>query len=248
VAQGVPVFQVVLGARGGRCAVTREEGRARADALATVERNTVRQLRPWFLLVAMLTLWLAGVVGVTSGCGTVMYLREGTMPDDAAALDQARANPDATTALQEYAVTSQLRAVATHKRVTLPLSIGRVLLSMTLVAAAAMVMSGRRNALSFSLQALVVNGVFSIVSYALTSDVRAQWIGAVVEVAQVLALPPDEALAFRDASTWYWFTRAEVLVLQLGVLGAAAAAILSPKSRLFLSAMAEVERTLDEDE
>jgi hypothetical protein len=216
--------------------------------LAPVERTTVRQLRPWFLLVAMLTLWLAGVVGVTSGCGTVRYLKEGTMPDDAAALDQARSSAEPTKALQEYAVASQLRAVAVHKRVTMPLSIARVLLSMTLVAAAAMVMSGRRNALSFSLQALGVNGLFSLLSYALTTDVRAQWIGAVVEVAHVLALPPEEAQAFRDPSTWYWFTRAEVLVLQIGVLGAAAAAILSPRSRLYLAAMAEVERALDDDE
>ncbi len=211
------------------------------------QRSSVRKLRPWFLVIAMLTVWVAGVLGVTSGCGTVMYLREGTMPDEVAALDTAKSSPQPVQALQQYAVVAQLRAVAVCKPVTMPVSIARVLLSMTLVAASAMVLAGRRGALSFSLQALAANTLFALIAYGVTAEVRDLWISSVVQASGQLDLPAEEGIYFRSPAFWYWFTRGELIVLQVGVLLAAAFAVSLPRSRLYLAAMAELER-LREDE
>ncbi len=211
------------------------------------ERAQIRKLRPWFLVLAMLTIWVAGVLGVTSGCATVMYLQEGAMPDDQSALETAKGSPNAVQALQQYAVVVQMRAVAESKRVTLPINIARVLLSTTLVAASAMVLSGRRNALHFGLQALGANVLFSVLAYALTTDVRDSWISAVVTASHDLALPADEGVFFRSHAFWYWFARGEMLVFQVGLPLAAALVLSMPRSRLYLSAMAELERRQDDE-
>ncbi len=126
------------------------------------ERAQIRKLRPWFLVLAMLCVWVAGVLGVTTGCATVMYLQEGAMPDDRQALETAKNAPNPVQAVQEYAFVVQQRAVAESRQVTLPLSIARVLLSTTLVAASAMVLSGRKNALQFGFQALGANVLFAV--------------------------------------------------------------------------------------
>lgn len=211
------------------------------------ERAQIRKLRPWFLVLAMLTVWIVGVLGVTSGCGMVMYLHEGAMPDGESALVSAKESPNAVQALHEYAVVVQMRAIAECKQVTLPVYIARVLLSTTLVAASAMVLAGRRNALSFGLQALGVNVLFAVVAYALTTDVRAIWIDAVVAASKELDLPAEEGQFYRSRAFWYWFSRGELIVFQVGLLLAAAFALSLPKSRLYLQAMAEHERESNED-
>ena len=68
-----------------------------------------------------------------------------------------------------------------------------------------------------------------------------------VQASGQLELPAEEGVYFRSPSFWYWFTRGELIVLQVGVLLAAAFAVSLPRSRLYLAAMAELER-LREDE
>lgn len=199
------------------------------------EGERLRRLRPWFLVAAMVLTWLAGVRGATSGCVTVLFLREGAMPDDVAALEHARAAPNPTEGLSEFFPTAQLRAFAELGSTMMPLSIAKMLLAMMLVFASAMVMSGRQNARSFALQALFANAAFAIVAYVLMRPVRDHWIGAMVRAGAELGVPrtlPDGLVG--DPRFWYWLERIELGVFELGVFAIGALAILAKRSKVFL--------------
>lgn len=189
----------------------------------------------------MAVTWLVGVYGVTSGCGTVMYLREGTMPDEVAALELAKSAADPVQGLNQYRVTAQLRAVAELGKTMMPLSIAQVLLSMALVAASAMMLAGRPGARPFALQALGLNGLFAIVSYALTQEVRARWIGSVVQASRTMDLPPQFEETWRSPRFWHGLAGAQLVVFELGILVLAALAVLAPRTQQFLSAVADAE-------
>lgn len=195
----------------------------------------------------MILTWLGGVRGVTAGCGTVMYLREGAMPDDVAALEQARSAPEPVQGLTEYLPTAQARAIAVGGERMMPLSVARMLLSMLLVATSAMVLSGRRNARSFVLQALGANAIFSVVDYLLTASVREQWIADMVHAASELGVPktwPD----LRSSEFFRWVSWLALIVVELGMLAVGAAAVLAKRSGVFLEAAAARERLAREDD
>lgn len=210
----------------------------------------IRRLRPWFLVAAMALTWLAGVHGATHGCATVMFLRDGTMPDDVAALEHARSAATPADGLAEFVSVAQLRAVAELGPKMMPISIAETLLSMCLVLASAMVLSGRKNARAFAIQALVANAVFSVVAYVLTRDVRDHWIGAVVSAGISLGIPRSgpEAMV-GDGRFWFWLWRTKLVVFELGVLVIGAMAVLAKRSRAFLDASSEAatDRELDEE-
>jgi len=207
-------------------------------------------MRPWFLVAAMALTWLAGVHGATHGCATAMFVHEGTMPDDVAALEHARAAPTPAEGLAEFVSVAQLRAVAESGREMMPISIAEMLLSMSLVFASAMVLSGRKNARAFALQAFAVNAIFAIVAYVLTRHVRDHWITAVEAAGVSLGIPrsgPEGMVG--DGRFWFWLWRIKLVVFELGILGVGVAAVLAKRSRAFLDAAAEAatEQKPDDD-
>jgi hypothetical protein len=224
-----------------------------ADGPSPGER--LRSLRPWFLVAAMIFTWLAGVQGVTTGCATIVFLRQGSLPDESTAIEEAQAAIAAdqgvvntSLVIDDLAEMYNLRAVAEHGRAMMPLSIARVLLSILLVAASAMVLSGRRSARSFALQVFAANAVFALVAHAVTHDMREQWIAAVVRGTSALSLPRDHQL-LTSPSYWAWGSRIQLVVFELGVLGMAAVAIQAKRTRTFLEASARAgERREREDE
>lgn len=211
----------------------------------------------------MILSWLIGVQGVTNGCGTVAYLREGSMPDEVAALEQAKAKVDPVQGAVEFTGAANMRAIAEARRIMMPISIGRVLLSLLLVASSAMVLAGRRGARSFALQVLAANALFAIAAYVLTMEMREGWISVAVrgsgEIAEAssaaTASPNGEPTAaalfldgMRTPSFWYWAARIKLVLLEIGVLGLAALAVTSKRTRAFLDAVARAEERLERED
>ena len=206
----------------------------------------VKSLRPWFLVAAMVLTWLAGVHGVTTGCGTVMFLRGGALPDDAAAIEAARSAADPVQGLMQYVPIAHLRAIGEATRAMLPVHLAKAILGMVLVAASAMVIAGRRGARALIGQALAVCAVYSVIAYVVGRGVRDAWVDAVVRLAATLTLPP-EAQDFGRANFWYWIARTQLLVLELGVLGVAALAVGMPRSQAYLAAAEALEAQRDDE-
>jgi hypothetical protein len=208
------------------------------------QAERVRSLRPWFLVAAMILTWLMGVRGVTTGCETALFLRNGAMPDDVAALDAARSGPDDRARL-EYLAVLQSRAVAEHRQRTLPLAVGRTLLSFLLVVASAMVLSGRTGARSFAVQILGANTALYAVEFFTTRPVRDQWIGSWARSGVVME---DPYLAmFVSPAALDWWTRIGVAV-EAGLPCLALAAVLTRRSQTFLEAAALAEQRRERED
>lgn len=205
----------------------------------------MKSLRPWFLVLAMVVTWLSGVYGVTAGCGTVVYLREGRVPDETFAVADAQAIPDASAAVAAYREGAELRAIAAFGKVMLPISVAQVLLSILLVAASAMALAGRPGSRSFALQTLAANAVFAAVAYAMKTDLRAHWVTATVEAAQHIGGDP---IFGKTSSSLYWLARARLALFEVGVVGFAVLAMLSKRTTIFLEAVARAEEQRERED
>ncbi|NUP05160.1 MAG: hypothetical protein HOW73_03765 [Polyangiaceae bacterium] len=209
----------------------------------------LRSLRPWFLVAAMILTWLAGVNGTMNGCHTVSFLRQGSVPESSAVLEQAKA--DETQGLMLVQRAAEHRAYADAPKRMMPLSIAQVLLSLLLVIVSAMVLAGRPGSRSLALQVIAANTLFVIVQYALTQPIREAWINAVAY--DTRQLPFNESglqLPFFDVRTpaFWWLCTRLGLALHLGVLGAAGAALASPRTRAFMDAVARAEERLERED
>jgi hypothetical protein len=191
----------------------------------------------------MIATWLVGVQGVTSGVSTVMFLRQSTMPDDVAALEEATRTPEGVV---KYVEAVELRAVAEHHDRTLPLGIARAMLSLLLVVVSAMVLAGRPSARSTALQVLGANAVFGVVEYALTLELRAQWIGALAR--SELDPARYHAGPLLSPSFWYWASRLHLAAVEVGLPAAAALAVLSKRTQAFFEAARRAEQRRERED
>jgi hypothetical protein len=209
--------------------------------------NAVRNLRPWYLVAAMVLTWIIGVQGLATGFAQIAYLRSGsvlTAQTLAPQVDQAE--PMHYVAVAGEA--ARLRAMAEERRVTFPLSVAKLLLSGLLVAGSGLAMAGRPNARSIALQALLANVALSLLDYGLTRPVRGAWIEAVVEAwAAVPGTIPERAL-FQDRGVWWWMWRLRLVVMDVGALGLAALAITRRRSTTYFEAAAHAHASESRDE
>lgn len=193
-------------------------------------------MRPWYLVLAMAITWLVGVQGLTSGCATVAYLREGSAPDVEAALVEVRRAEEPAESLAALHEAARLKATVERSDLTFPLGAARMLLAGLLVVASGLALAGRPGGRTLALQALAAFAVFALVDYALTRPLREAWIGVVVQGA--FALP--EGMAERDllsrGAFWWWMERARLVVLEVAGLGFAAFALTRPRTRAFFQA------------
>ncbi len=188
--------------------------------------------------MAMVMTWLSGVYGVTIGCGTVMYLREGRVPDETFALADAQAIPEPNAAVDSYRTGAEMRAIAAYSTTMLPLSVAQVLLSILLVAASAMALAGRPGSRSFALQTLAANAIFAAVAYGVKTDMRTQWVTATAEAAQQIDGDP---VFGKTPSSFYMVARAQLAFYEVGVVGFAVLALLSKRTSVFMQAVARAE-------
>jgi hypothetical protein len=209
------------------------------------ETRRLKSLRPWFLVMAMIVTWLSGVYGVTAGCSTVVYLREGRVPDETFALADAQAIPEPNAAVETFRTGAEMRAIAAYGKTMLPISVAQVLLSILLVAASAMALAGRPGSRSFALQTLAANAVFAAIAYVAKTEVRAHWVTATVEAAQHIAGDP---LIGKTSSSLYFVTRMRLALFEVGVVGFAVVAMLSKRTTLFLEAVARAEEQRERED
>lgn len=204
----------------------------------------LRKLRPWYLVPAMVLSWCIGVQGLMSGCSSVVFLRNATLPD----VTTAQRNAEGAGELQEFKLLfDAVELEASHRlaRITFPLSLAQVLLGALLVIATGLAMSSRRGARSLAIQALAANAVLAGVTYALTRSVRGAAIDALVNAAQTLSpeLPLRASFPTREA-LWWWsrvITTGEIVTLSLGAI-----VLIRPKTKVYFDAVARAASSAEE--
>lgn len=211
------------------------------------ETRRLKSLRPWFLVLAMVITWLSGVYGVTAGCGTVVYLREGRVPDETHAVADAQAiaaradssgRADASAVVFVYRAGAEMRAIAAYSKVMLPISVAQVLLSILLVAASAMALAGRPGSRSFALQTLAANAAFAAIAYVAKTDMREHWVTETFNAAQQIGGDP---VVGRTQQSLYWVSAMWLALYEVGVVGFATLAMLSKRTTVFMDAVARAE-------
>jgi len=213
-----------------------------------------RALRPWYLVAAMVLVWLIGVQSLTDAFTTLLYLREGHLPDVDAmmrALPEAERPIEALGFLQESA---RLRALGEAVKLAFPLTVAKLVLSGLLVIASGMAMSGRPGARSLALQALLANVVLAVTSFVLLRGVRYAWIEAVVRVGEVLPSLPESASPQQQQawevvigrSMWLWLSRIRLVVIDIGLFALAALALTRARTKAFFEAVRRATEQAEE--
>jgi hypothetical protein len=198
-------------------------------------------LRPWYLVAAMMLTWFVGVNGLMFAYKMAAFLHGGIFPSVGAAAQHTQNPGD----IMEFAALSALQAVAWSQRVTFPLSIAWALLSGLLVVSSGLAMGGRRGSRTLALQALAANALFVALAYALTQNVRAAWVGAVLDAVATLPLDRPEHDAFGSSSRLWWSARLG-LVGGLAPLALGALALTRARTKTYFEAVARMTESTEE--
>jgi len=204
-----------------------------------------RSLRPWYLVAAMVMTWFIGVQSMNAGCDTVRQVRNGAVIEVAAATEAARKEDPRQLILTVHDA-ARAKAAIEMRQVTFPLGVAKLLLAGLLVIASGLAMAGRPGARSLALQALVANVALSVVAYALTRDMRAQWIDAVARAGAALPQVEETEARLLDPHVLWWFERTRLVVLDIGAMLLAAIALTSRRSASFFAAVAAAGDTSEE--
>lgn len=200
-------------------------------------------LRPWYLVAALLLTWIVGVYGLMSSCAIVSMLRQGSVDDVAAEIGRQ----DTGDPLQAFSLvlqTAHLKAMSAAHSLTFPLNAAKLLLSGLLVIMSGLALGGRRSARGFACQAALANAAFAVLDYVLTRNVRANWIEEVARAGEMLppALPQRELFSTREF--WWWLARARLIVIDLLVPLLAVIALTRARTRLYYDAVAVASQSI----
>jgi hypothetical protein len=213
-----------------------------------------RALRPWYLVASMVLVWLIGVHSLTDAFTTLLYLREGHLPDVDAmmrALPESERPIEALGLLQEGA---RLRALGEAMNLAFPLTVAKLVLSGLLVIASGMAMSGRPGARGLALQAILANVVLAVTSFVLLRGVRYGWLDAVMRVGEVLPRLPASASPQQQQawelvigrSLWLWLARIRLVLVDVGLLALAALALTRTRTKAFFEAVRRASERAEE--
>ncbi len=193
----------------------------------SAESNETTGRRPFYLVIALVTLWLVGMNSAAEGFAVIEIVR----------------NPFSTTlsALGAQALDGVLKhaiadGIAHSSRVALPVGIAQLILGLMLVTVSAKALFGRRASPSFAVQVIVANAAIVIVGYALRQPVRASVVDAVA-TSGVEERPPSISPADFNRlvrAKWWWSFRVR-LGLELVALGFGAIAITRRSARAVLA-------------
>jgi predicted cation transporter len=182
--------------------------------------------RPFYLVIALVTLWLVGMNAASEGLGVIEILK----------------NPFSTLfsllGSQSLELMRQATAsgVAHTSRVALPLGIAQAMLGIMLVAVAFKGLFGRKASVSFALQVIVANAAIAVVGYALRQPIRGSIIDAVVASGLETRPPNMTATEFdRRTRTQWWLQFRVRLGLELAALGFGAIALTRRSARAVLT-------------
>ena len=190
------------------------------------DRSGAAPRRPVYLLVALVTLWLAGVNAVLEGWVTVEIVRN---PLSGALSAASRSG------LEELFKTALVQAVGGHARLTLPLGLAELLLGGLLAVVATNALFGRRASASLALQVVGANVALLVVGYFLRAPVRESMVET---IRATLRSKPDTLTAIESerliATDWKWLFRVELL-FHAAALALGAFALSRPIARKVLA-------------
>jgi hypothetical protein len=190
----------------------------------------------------MVMTWFMGVRGLTTGCGTALYLRSGHAPDLTSAIRAAQGGWDAA-GLNTLVQTAELSAKLAEMRVAFPLSVAEAMLGALLVIASGLAMGGRRGSRSLALQAVAANALMAVAAYVMSRGIRASWIDIVVRAAQDLPVTAPQ----RHPETLWWATRFKLILFDLGPLALATWVLTRERTKAFFEAAARQQPEPPED-
>jgi hypothetical protein len=190
----------------------------------------------------MVLTWFVGVNWLMLAYKTAAFLHGGIFPSVGAAA-QHTSNPGE---IMEFAALSALQAVAWSQRVTFPLAIAWALLSGLLIVSSGLAMGGRRGARTLALQAVAANALFFAVAYALTQNVRAAWVGAVLDAVASLPEGRPERQDMGNGVWLWWSARMGLVLGALVPLGLGALALTRARTKTYFEAVARMTENTEE--
>jgi hypothetical protein len=182
-----------------------------------------------YLVVALLLVWVVGLVGATQGCQTVEILHR---PDVARS-----ENNRGTDAELNRRGSALIDTVLTFRSLVTPLAVGQLLLASLLTLSAGLTLLGRGHARQLAIQAMIVYALFLPVDYLMRRPMRACTIEAFADGS---TFPPGGTLSspeLADQRVLLWWIFRGALGLQLVILTLGLVAITRPRVRAFFDAI-----------
>jgi len=187
-----------------------------------------RPRRPLYLTIALLLVWLMGLMGATDGLGSIDILRD---PHAALSVVERTLDPKAQQ-LRE----AMIQAVISTRDVSAPLAAAGLVLSSLLAIAAGRAMFGRGRGHKLLVQAVVVYAIYLPIAYVIGRPIRENILARLevpdsAEITVVDGLTAAELALGADFLAWWWRI---VLGFQLLVLGAVLFVLTRPRARELL--------------
>ncbi len=209
----------------------------------THERHVTR---PFYLVAAMVLLWILGVETLLQAGTTAMRLREGGFDDVATIARSGGGDPQ--NLIVQILVTARLSVLATMPHLAFPLSVARALLASTLVLGSTMVLVGRPSSRNLALQALGANAAFAILEYVLLRHARGLWIDLAASAASIIqdpTLPASSSEYTRFIG--YMIERGRLVLFELGIPFLAVLALTRPRTRTYFAEAAAAAESAEEE-
>ncbi len=202
--------------------------------------------RPFYLVAAMVLLWIVGMQTFYEASAIAAILREGIISDPVAVAEQNARNFNE--ALHIVPGVARMAAMAAAPHLTFPLAVAKTLLSSTLVLASTLVLLGRPTARSFALQATLANALFAVIEYVALRNVRGIWVDFLVRASAVITDPTMPAgTAELAGPIAYWLDRFRLVFLGLGVPFLATFALTRARTKVYFAQAAAAAESAEEE-
>lgn len=202
--------------------------------------------RPFYLVAAMVLLWILGVETLLDAAAVVMKLREGGFDDP---LIVARTSGgDSQSAIIQVVAAARLSVLGSMPHLAFPIHVAKALLAGALVLASTLVLIGRPSSRSFALQATIANAAFAILEYFLLRHARGLWLDIAARAAEVIqdpALPETPAQYARHIGVLLEHGR--LILFDLGIPFLAAVALTRPRTKTYFAEAAAAAESAEEE-
>lgn len=205
-------------------------------------------------MLAMITSWFIGVLGLSDAFTKVLFLRDNSLPDLNAIIRGLGDESDPVAALGSLYESAQLHAFGEMVRIAFPLFLGKLILSVLLVITSAMAMSGRPGSRVVTIQAHLAYAALAAASFWLLRDARYAAMDVMHSVLPLLpklfATEPPQALhawtILLDKPALVWLSRLSVGIFGIGALLVGALTLMTARTKAFFEAVAAtIEDTED---
>ncbi|MBK8255176.1 MAG: hypothetical protein IPK82_21255 [Polyangiaceae bacterium] len=201
--------------------------------------------RPFYLVAAMVLVWIAGVEIFLDAAKIATVLRSGALPDVETVVRAG--GVDSYSLVGQVLMAARLTVMGSVPHLAFPLAVARAILACTLIFASTTVLLGRPTARVFALQSLGANAIFAIIEYALLKQVRGTYIDMAARGAALIN-DPTSSLSLPEFAhlIGYWLERV-IFAARLGVPFAAALALTTQRTKVFFAEAAAAAESAEEE-